>query len=251
MSVFKYSELCDLAEVPRKLYGQYASHLALDLTQDEFEQAFIKKDHVPTLKEARRLAGDIGGVSFQTRIHVPPCENLKYIDRSVVGSGTGQPYLSSMVTFSGYPHVIVPRYVNQGMLLDECPPEIFEKITHWSNESFEIILAAAQCSLAITKLYGLCETDRQMACLLPVLPFIMKTYAGTENAMSRRADRLLKRTTVPSLPSISRAAKERLREVSTRVSMFSLLAGTAAPEHRSGMVRLQALALSEPVGSVF
>lgn len=205
MAVYSYKMTNALLSVVGDLAEKFFAHMSLTLSPDEFVQAFINPEHVPTLHQMEEMVGYVGSAPGGL-----------YLDLDLGRASVG-------LSFGVRAPLIVPRYVNGG-LQPTCPPDLRDKITAWGNERIRLGFLFGDVYDGLNYLNGVCDDVNTLTTLLPCFPYILSRMSSDEESkVSKRASKIANNRRVGRLPRLTRAAKERLQEASAIMSSVSLV----------------------------
>lgn len=232
MTVYSYPTMAALSNALSDVASGFFSRMPLILTPDEYISAFIQPDHVSKLREMEQLVGFTGSLGSYATIE------------SAAGN-RGE----VTVNFGGRPPVILPQYVRYGMQ-PTCPDDVRMKIEAWFDERIKLGAAFGDAYDALRYLNEYCDRAETMALLLPCFPYLLsKTTAGTEKQEQRklkRAQALQSKKSVGRMPKIPRHVKDRMQEVSSVVSSFSLMEDSPVPTADKGYALIHLRATRGP-----
>jgi hypothetical protein len=206
MSVYSARIMNDITTSLMAIAGLTFANTQLVLTANEFISAYISPDHVPKLKEMEQLVGFVGSTSMYTN--------------GQTSTGVG---LRLYFNFKAHPPVILPRYTSSGMQ-PNCPEDVRSKIIEWVDERYRLGCIFGDALDALEHLNRTCGDDRAMKLMLPALVTIMaKNSKFEEDRMVKRAKKLSDRSGFGSLPRMTPANRERLKEISAVINMMAML----------------------------
>lgn len=200
---------------------QYFDRMPIILSNDEFVLAFVREDHVPKLKEVQELVGNVGRMGTTTKL-------------SVTGEGVEGSMNCNINFASSTPPVLLPNYIMHGLSPD-CPGPIREKIESWADERVKLGFMFGDAMDALEYLNGVCPDARTLSTLLPCFPIIMSNVSDdAESPAAKRAQKLAHNRSVGRMPKLPREVKDRLQEISSVVSSFSLMRDSPIPQLPKG-----------------
>lgn len=206
MTVYSARIMTDIQASLMSMASIMFAQTQLVLTADEFTSAYIAPDHVPKLKEMEQLVGFVGSTSMYTD-----------------GQTSTGVSMRLYFTFKSHPPIILPRYTASGMQ-PSCPEGVRSKITEWVDERYRLGCIFGDAIDALDYLNRHCGDARAMQLMLPALVTIMaKNSNFEEDRMVKRAKKLNDRSGFGTLPRMTPANRQRLKEVSAVINMAAML----------------------------
>ena len=198
-----------ISGVAQTLFKRFMDTQVIHLTGEEFVQAYIRTEHIPTLQKAKELCGDFGSV------------------RHMSHRGYG-------FTFDWHETAPLPapNYVSVGLSPD-CPPELRARITDQMDARihFGDLMADFLDSFFV---FNHWLTDvRSFGIMLPVLP-VLAARVDTDYTRYDMKALVEKMSTGINfrLPMLPEEVKIRLRDASAFVLGMTMLDGDVARKHR-------------------
>lgn len=171
------------------------------LTENEFIQAFINREHVPLLLQAQNLCGKLS-----TRdLHGIPLDDTPY---------------RVNVRFEHDPPVPLPAYTEKGLSPD-CPPPLRERLASWLPERVRQGDMLGDLIDAITTYDKNLPDLRSFAIMVPCLPMVAKKVSSgkkQEVLINRmmRGDKF-------SLPRLPEEVSKRIADASSFFMAISMI----------------------------
>lgn len=177
----------------------------LTLTKDEFIQAFYLPEHLPVLREAVRLCGELN-------------ENKSMgFDFTLPGRR-----LSLSARFAEEFELPFPKYSRQG-LVSSCPDELRDQFFYWAQHRVEQGDLAGDLIDAFTFLNKKLPDPRSLAVMLPCAPVLARKANVSETT-------ILKMTKGPfSLVSLPPEVAQRMQMASAFIMNLTMLTPQAIP----------------------
>ncbi len=210
MAVYSYKMLRELENSLQEMAKAFFSRMPLVLSPEEFIDAFIAPDHVAQLKGVQDLVGEIGRASGTMKLRYSPPD---------------QPPNPVPVRFqfSNSAPLLIPRYVDGGMLLS-CSPTTREKIEDWVSERVKFGYMFGDAYDALNWLNDECFDANTVTLLFPCYPTIMSRINPDAEATTNKRARALSGTKkAGQIPLLPREVKNRLQEISAVVNSVSLM----------------------------
>jgi hypothetical protein len=145
----------DVKRTVRITADRYFTMGDLPLTENEFIQAFIVKEHVLVLMQAKNLCGSIGGDRYYRTL-------LNREDKA----------LFDIRADAGLP-IPVPNYVEHGVSPD-CPEPLRQRISEWAQPRIDVGDMFGDLYDIITVFNKRVSNLRSFAIMLPCLPVLIQ-----------------------------------------------------------------------------
>lgn len=212
MPVYAYRAIEEVKTSLKSLAEKVAARLTLNISGEEFLQAFVVPEHVTAIRGVMDLVGMSDNNARST----------------VLATSRGYRFQTA-VTFSGSAPILIPQYVSGG-LARTCPDALRERIIGWTDDRARFGLAFGDVMDSLDFLNNNCGDLKAMSIFSPCLPSIIRNISDDADSRSaKRARSLASSNRFGKLPKMAPEAKARLLEASAVINSATLLLEAPVP----------------------